>query len=127
MGFELFTAQKSRGYEPKISIRSRGQIAFNVGAIIRYDIMSYRYAQLYYDAEAYMIGINLTNNEQSEGKVKISKRKDGSAWLSAKSFFNYFNIPLPEKGSEQPEIETFNNMIVLKYPSIIEENMKLFQ
>lgn len=91
MAFQRFV-QKGRGYSPKISIWTRGQIGFNRGAVKKLGVQNYGYAVLFYDPDRSAIGIKLTNDQQEEGATKIIKGKTG-AFISAKAFVDYYDIP----------------------------------
>ena len=124
MAFELFNIKNKRGLEPKITIRPNGQIYFNVGAIIRFKLTEFKYVQLFYDKELSKIGIKLTIAEDAQGKLTLVAKQDASSgWVSAKTFFNFFNIRLPPKESGKGEQVEFSfdeqeNMIVIQYPNV---------
>ena len=46
---------------------------------------------LYYDRDANLIGVELTNDQTAEGVIKIRHRKTG-ADVGAKSFIDFFEI-----------------------------------
>lgn len=91
MGFKRFTKTKGRGYKPKVSIWSRGQIGFNQGAVERYNLRDFKYAVLFFDAETKRIGMKFTNDENEEGIVKLVKRTTGLSF-SARAFLDFYNI-----------------------------------
>jgi hypothetical protein len=91
MAFERFTKTGSRGYAPKVSIWTRGQIGFNQGAVERYNLNNFNYAILFYDKEERQIGIKFTNDPAEEGANKIIKGKT-SIFISTKAFLDYYNI-----------------------------------
>ena len=90
MPFERFT-QTGRGYKPKISITKSGLIGFNQGAVRHFNLTNFEYAVLYYDRDNSRIGIGLTNDNNDNGICKLRKRVSG-ADVSAKSFFDYYDI-----------------------------------
>lgn len=114
MAFERFTL-KGRGFKPKASIWSKGQISFNQGAVRRYKIDQYEYAVLFFDPETSRIGIKLTNDENEEGVQKIGKRKSG-VMISAKSFLEHYAVDFSEtrKYTLQKSDEEDFLLIVLK-------------
>lgn len=116
MGFELFEAESKKGYEPRVSIRSNGQIYFNLGAIIRFKLKEHKYAQLFYDKDMRKIGVKPINDESAKGKMNLIVRKDQSSWVSAKTFFDFYQIPLPKEKSTQPDFKYENEMIIINYP-----------
>ncbi len=90
MPFERFT-KTGRGYTPKASIWSRGQIGFNRGAVERFNIKNYQYAVLFYDRETNRIGIKFTKNPSEGGAAKIIFGETG-AFISAKAFLSYYDL-----------------------------------
>lgn len=112
MSFEKFT-KTGRGYAPKVSIWTRGQIGFNQGAVERYGISNYEYAVLYYDREHKQIGISFTNDPNEEGINKIVKGKTG-AFLSAKSFLDYYNVDRSENKKYDIVYDETNKLYVIQ-------------
>lgn len=88
--FEKFTKQR-RTFKPKISIRKRGQLGFNSGAINKFDLNRFDYAVMYISKERDRIAIRFTNDQDEEGAVKIMKRP-GNFAFSGKAFFNCYDI-----------------------------------
>jgi len=85
MGFEFFT-HPGRGFRPRVSIRKQGQIGLNQGAVRRFNLESWRFVVLGYDRESEQIALKLTNCQDERGAQRILF-KDGSASISARSFF----------------------------------------
>jgi hypothetical protein len=88
--FEKFTKQ-GRTFKPKISIRKRGQLGFNSGAINKFGLDKYNYAIMYISKERDKIAIKFTNDQDAEGAVKIMKRP-GNFAFSGKAFFDCYDI-----------------------------------
>ncbi|MBI2842220.1 MAG: hypothetical protein HYX78_02345 [Armatimonadetes bacterium] len=89
MGFELFT-QYGRGNRPTCSIRTNGQIGFNRGAIRAFGLRS-GFAKLYFDKERKLIGIQHLGEVRVENSTKVIV-KDNNAFVSARSFLDYYGI-----------------------------------
>lgn len=100
--FEKFTLVGKR-YAPQISIRSNGAIGISQGAIHQGGMSdgSDWHVILHYDRAQQVLGIQPTKNAEEEGAIKVSIKstpnKDGngtaiSAFISAKSFLNYYRI-----------------------------------
>jgi len=90
-GFEKFT-HTGRSFKPKISIRKRGQIGFNNGAIKRFRLDRYEFVVLFYSKENNKVAFNFTNSAEDEGAIKLVKKKN-NYFISGKSFLDYYNIP----------------------------------
>lgn len=90
MAFEKFTST-GRGYAPKVSIWSKGQIGINNGAIKRYNLDDCSHAILYYDKSAKRIGISFTKDGGAEGALKFNVRKTGGI-IGAKAFLDFYDI-----------------------------------
>ncbi len=80
---------------PKVSIWSRGQIGFSVGAINRFKLDEYDYVVFMFDPDERKIGFLFTSDENEEGVVKLNKRDTGII-VGAKSFLDYYNIKYEE-------------------------------
>lgn len=111
MVFEKFT-YTGKTFKPRISIRQNGQIGFNNGARKRFDLDKYEFVILYYDKEESKIGIKLTNNNGESGVMRLQKRPLNIA-ISAKSFFEYYNILYSETKTYDPVWDEKNKMIVI--------------
>ena len=109
-GFEKF-AMKGRSFRPRLTIRTRGQIGFNNGAVQRFDLGMYDYVVLYFSKEKNQIALQLTNNKDEDGAVKLVK-KTGNFFLSGKSFLDFYNIKYTEKAL-QYDIEMAGDNILL--------------
>ncbi len=90
MAFERFT-KTGRGFSPKISIWSRGQIGFNQGAVERYGLKDKPFVVLYYEKEHKKIGFGFTNKQDESGAIRIHLKATGGM-VSAKSFLDYYVI-----------------------------------
>ena len=94
MNIEWFTETATRGFQPKISVRPRGQIGFNRGAVWKFKLQDFKYAVLGFDRNSKTIAIKPTNDSEQKGVVKLGVKKSGTdATISAKSFFDYYEIP----------------------------------
>ena len=96
MAFIKFTKTGSRIDTPKASVWTRGQIGFNQGAVVEYNLASYTYAVLYYDEETKNVGFELTNDAKAEGATKLIVRKNAGISMSARSFLKTFKIDFSE-------------------------------
>lgn len=94
MGFERFT-KTGRSYVPKISIWSRGQVGFSVGAVNRFKLEEFDYVVFLFDLDNKKIGFLFTNDEKEEGAIKLNKRNTG-IMVGAKSFLDYYDIDYSE-------------------------------
>lgn len=89
MAFEKYT-QTGRGYKPKISIWGKGQIGFNQGAKLAYELEKYQFVEFYYDKENKKIGLKFTQ-EAGDGAKNLKLRGTGAS-ASAKAFLDYYGI-----------------------------------
>jgi hypothetical protein len=89
-GFTKYVA-RGRAGTPKVCIRKCGQLAFNSGAILKYDLDVYDYVMLFISNNKNRIAIKLTNNDKESGLIKIQKRP-GSFAFSAINFLKVHDI-----------------------------------
>ena len=99
-GFDKFT-QQGRSFSPKISIRKRGQIGFNNGAVKRFKLNEFNYAVMYISKDRTKIAFKFTSDDE-EGSVKIAKRSN-NFFVSGKSFLDYYDIPYDESKTYSAE------------------------
>jgi hypothetical protein len=90
MAFVKFT-ETGKSFSARSSISPKGMISLNDGARRKFCLEKFSFAVLYYDSEKSMVGIELTNNENAEGAIKIRLRTTG-ADIAAKSFVDFFEI-----------------------------------
>jgi hypothetical protein len=112
MAFERFTRTRSRIDTPKVSIWSRGQIGFNQGAVDEYNLGNFRYVVFYYDEDTHRVGIEFTNDEESEGANKIIKRKGGGVSTSAIPFLKHYKIEFGKTKQYDLKFDKENNLYV---------------
>lgn len=89
-GFKKYV-YKGRSAVPKVAIRKNGQIAFNSGAIAKYDLYAYDYAMVFISERKDRIAIQFTNNEKLDGLIKIQKRP-GNFAFSVRTFLSLNDI-----------------------------------
>jgi hypothetical protein len=109
MAIEFFT-RGGKGYLPKASIRKPGQIGLNQGSVERYKFNNGDYVLLGYDREQKKIAIRRLNEQEKGAKKVIVKGNNGA--ISAKSFFDYFNIPYDKSDSYDLEEDKENDLLV---------------
>lgn len=106
MPIEFFD-KGGRGFVPKASIRSQGQIGLNQGAVHRFDLKNGDFVVLGYDKENRMIAIKPCKGTDAGSKRLVVRSKNGS--ISAKSFFDYFEIPYKKLVKSYPLDEDKRN------------------
>ena len=89
-GFKKYISRGRAGV-PKVSIRKNGQIAFNAGAVQKYDLNVYDFVMLYISDKKDRVAVQFTNNEKDIGIIKIQKRP-GSFAFSARNFLQIYEI-----------------------------------
>ena len=90
MSIEYFR-KEGKSFLPKASIRKPGQIGLNQGSIERYKFKDGEYVLLGYDRDNNMIAIRRLDKAEKGAKKVVVKANNGA--ISAKSFFDYFDIP----------------------------------
>ncbi|MBW3622847.1 MAG: hypothetical protein KY468_05490 [Armatimonadetes bacterium] len=104
--------ETGRSFASKASVSKTGLISFNDGARRRFLMDEFDFCVLYYDKETRKIGIELTKDENAEGARKLRKRTTG-ADVAAKSFIDFFQIPLQGTTMCDAEADEDSNLIVL--------------
>lgn len=93
MPFERFN-ETARSYKPKVSIRQNGTIAFNSGAVKKFNLSTHKYVTLFFDRESRIIGIRPTETTE-DGSHPLHLGRTGAS-VSATRFLTFFDV-LPEK------------------------------
>lgn len=119
MGFVRFT-KTGRSYVPNVSIWSRGQIGFSVGAVNRFRLDQYDYVVFLFDPEEKKIGFLFTTDEKEEGAIKLNKRSTG-IMAGAKSFLDFHDIDYSETAQYTLSHDKENNLLII---SLGERKMK---
>jgi len=109
--FERFT-QRAKSFQPKVSIRKRGQIALNSGAIQKFGLEKYNYVVLFMSKDRQKIAIMFTNDRNEEGAIKLLKRQ-GNFSFSAKSFCDFYGIDCSQTRSYDAEWIAKEHAIVI--------------
>jgi len=112
MAFERFT-KTGRGYKPRASIWSRGQIGFNQGAVERFHLKDFKYAVLFYDVASSRVGIRFTNDENEEGITKLTTRATGAS-VSGRSFLDFYDIGYSETKKYDINYDDDNELYVIQ-------------
>jgi hypothetical protein len=91
MPFERFT-DVGRSYVPRATLSRYGAIAFNHGARRKFGLDQFAFCVLYFDADTREIGIELTNEKDASGAVRLRLRGKTGADVAARSFMDYYGI-----------------------------------
>ena len=112
MAFKRFERTGARGYTPKLSIWTSGQIGINQGAIDRYKLDKYGFIVLYYDSDNKKIGLEFTNDGAEKGTIKLITRPTGGYSFSARSFLGINDIDYSETKQYDLYYDKDNNLYV---------------
>jgi hypothetical protein len=123
MAFVKFT-ETGRSFYPKASINPKGSLSFSDGARQRFDMDKYAFGVFYYDAENKQIGIELGNDEATEGAVKLRLRQTGGATMGAKSFVDYFDLNIQKTTMFDVKAGQSANWVVIDLKTARERNTK---
>jgi hypothetical protein len=93
-GFKKYI-RRGRSYEPKVVIRKTGHIAFNSGAIQKYDLDVYEYVILFISEDRKRVAVKFTNNEKESGIIKVQARP-GNFAVAARPFLRMYDIEWTE-------------------------------
>ncbi len=120
--FEKFTLV-GRRYAAQVSIRSNGAIGISQGAIHQAGMAEGDdwHVILHYDKAQKALGVQPVKGDSEAGAIKLSIKKtpgkDGngvaiSAFISAKSFLNYYRIPYAETQSYDAKWDAELGMLI---------------
>jgi hypothetical protein len=86
----------ARGFSARVSLRKNGQLGFNNGAVMHYELQRYPRATLHFDATNRVIGILPVTTEEDPAACRIVHRP-GNSYIAAKTFCDYFQISAAEE------------------------------
>jgi hypothetical protein len=120
--FEKFTSV-GRRFAPQISIRANGAIGISQGAIHQAAMTEPGdwYVFLHFDRSQKVLGIQPIRSGDEDGAIKVSIKttpnKEGggvaiSAFVSAKSFLNFYSIPYAETTSFDAQWDPNHKMLI---------------
>ena len=95
MAFEKFIPPQSSGVRPRATIRPSGLISFDAASVESFGLHSASYAVLYFDKTRKMVGIQITDKENDDGALKLSRRRR-SVSVKAPQFFDLYGISFEE-------------------------------
>jgi len=95
MAFEKFIPPQSSGVRPRATIRPSGLISFDAASVESFGLHSASFAILYFDKTRKMVGIQITDKENDDGALKLSRRRR-SVSVKAPQFFDLYGISFEE-------------------------------
>jgi hypothetical protein len=95
MAFEKFIPPQSSGVRPRATIRPSGLISFDAASVESFGLHSASFAVLYFDKTRKMVGIQITDKENDDGALKLSRRRR-SVSVKAPQFFDLYGISFEE-------------------------------
>lgn len=78
---------------PRVSMSQDGLISFSDAATRKFALDQHKFIVLYYDPDIRRVGIELIDDEQAAGAIKLRLRETG-AYAGGKSFVGRFEITL---------------------------------
>ncbi len=107
--FELFTGKKGK-YSITVSISKPGVLSFSSGMAHKYELSSYKGAQLYFDSARKTIAIKLMKEEVSNMFNLKNRDENKGSFIACKSFITaheieeYFGKRYTPTEIEHPEL-----------------------
>lgn len=95
MAFERFVPPQAAGTRPRATIRPSGLISFDAASVAAFGLESAKFAILFFDKTRKIIGVNISNNEEDEGVLQLSRRRR-SVSLKSPQFFHQYGLTVEE-------------------------------
>ena len=106
-------------FAARVTVRQRtGQIGFNRGAINRFRVHDYKYAVLYFDAQARVVGIELVN-DQVEGAIAI-KWSPSNTYVRAKNFMDCWGIDYATSHSHELKRDDASGLLYFQLDNVVD-------
>jgi len=95
MAFERFVPPQAAGTRPRATIRPSGLISFDAASVAAFGLDSVKCGILFFDKTRKIIGVKLTDRDDEEGALPLSKRRR-SVSLKSPHFFHQFGLTVNE-------------------------------
>jgi len=95
MGFEKFIPPQSSGVRPRATIRPSGLISFDAASVETFGLDTASHAVLFFDKTRKIVGVQISQNDDDDGALKLSRRRR-SVSLKAPQFFDLYGLSFDE-------------------------------
>lgn len=95
MAFEKFVPPQAAGTRPRATIRPSGLISFDAASVAAFDLDSAKFAVLFFDKTRKIIGVKISQKNDEEGALQMSRRRR-SVSLKSPQFFHQYGLSVDE-------------------------------
>ena len=95
MAFERFVPPQAAGTRPRATIRPSGLISFDAASVAAFGHDSVKNAILFFDKTRKIIGVKISNRDEEEGALPLSKRRR-SVSVKSPQFFHQYGLSVDE-------------------------------
>ena len=116
MPFEKYIPETEAIKKPTARIRPSGLISFNADSVEVFDIGDAAFAILFFDKQKKALGVQITNDDDDSGALKLSKRRNSMS-VKAPDFFRRYNFRI-DSPQVVPVGRNRDGMLVLDLSSL---------
>ena len=95
MAFEKFVPPQAAGTRPRATIRPSGLISFDAASVAAFGLESAKFAVLFFDKTRKIIGVKISQKNDEEGSLQMSRRRR-SVSLKSPQFFHQYGLSVDE-------------------------------
>ena len=117
MAFERFVPPQAAGTRPRATIRPSGLISFDAASVAAFGLDSVKNAILFFDKTRKIIGVKISNRDEEEGALPLSKRRR-SVSLKSPQFFHQYGLSVDESQRFEVTRESPDGLLLISVKDV---------
>lgn len=112
MAFEKFVPPQAAGTRPRATIRPSGLISFDAASVAAFGLESAKFAVLFFDKTRKIIGVKISQKNDEEGSLQMSRRRR-SVSLKSPQFFHQYGLSVDESQRFEVTRDSADGMLLI--------------
>lgn len=117
MAFEKFVPPQAAGTRPRATIRPSGLISFDAASVAAFDLDSAKFAILFFDKTRKIIGVEISQKNDEEGALPMSRRRR-SVSLKSPQFFHQYGLSVDESQRFEVTRDSADGMLLISVKDV---------
>jgi len=117
MAFERFVPPQAAGTRPRATIRPSGLISFDAASVAAFGLESAKFAILFFDKTRKLIGVKISNKNDEEGSLQMSRRRR-SVSLKSPQFFHQYGLTVDESQRFEVTLDPADGMLLISVKDV---------
>ncbi len=117
MAFEKFVPPQAAGTRPRATIRPSGLISFDAASVAAFDLDSAKFAILFFDKTRKIIGVKISQKNDEEGALQMSRRRR-SVSLKSPQFFHQYGLSVDESQRFEVTRDPADGMLLISVKDV---------